>query len=893
MSFLSRCTRLLRQPHLRLIALIGVIVPRRVRADWRQEWESELRYREMLLADWDRLGWRTRLELLRRSMSAFWDALWLQRRRLEDEMFQDLRFGWRMLLKQPGFTVIAIVTLALGIGANTALFTVVNALLLRPLGGVAEPDRLVEVGRKYADKNYLSDSSYPDYLDYRDQNTVMSGLAMRAPTAFHLSTGQVAARVEGELVSGNYFEVLGASAAHGRLITSADEQRAAASPVVVLSYRLWQRRFGGDAGVIGKTITLDAHDFTVVGVASQGFDGTKVGAPRDVWVPILTLRTTDPARARLFAQRRASWLEVFGRLGPGVTIDQARAELSNIAERLQRSYPQTNAKAGAGVEQDLGRDTDTRREVRRFALVPFVAVGIVLLITCANVAGLLLARAAARQKEIGTRLALGAGRVRIVRQLLTESLTLAVAGGAAGLFIGGLLTKGLRTLLPERYLFLSFNLDFGLDWRVFSFTLAIAMATGVLFGLVPALQASNPDLLPILKDARLAGPRGGRTGVRGALVVLQVALSLVLLVAAGLCVRTLLNARAIDTGYDIERVLTARIDLGKQKYDQARGQHFQQQLIERLQASPGVQAAGFGVTLPLNDGRWEDSIYPDGEANRRVQTFQNVVSPRYLDTLNIPLLQGRQFSDHDSGPAPPVAIVNQTLARRAWPNESPLGKRLTLKTRPAEVIGVVRDIKGRNLFEPPGPMLYLPLLQNYQPSVVLHVRTIVEPEQLIPSLRLEVSTLDQNLPVHAVAPLADHLSATLTPQRLLAYLITAFGVLALLLAGVGLYGLLAYTVAQRTPEMGIRMALGAQPGAVLRLVVAQGMTLAALGVTLGLAAALGLTRLLNGVLFGVNALDPLTFALVPLLLVIVALMACYVPARRSAKTDPLAALRYE
>jgi predicted permease len=382
-------------------------------------------------------------------------------------------------------------------------------------------------------------------------------------------------------------------------------------------------------------------------------------------------------------------------------------------------------------------------------------------------------------------------------------------------------------------------------------------------------------------------------------VVTQVALSLTLLVAAGLCIRTLRNARAIDTGYEIERVLTARIDLGKQNYNQAQGQIFQRQLLERLQALPDVQAAGFGVTLPLNDGRWEDGIYPEGEDSRRVQTFENFVSSRYLEMMNIPLLQGRQFSERDDEQASRVAIINQTLARRLWPNENPLGKRLTWKMGPdarqsAEVIGMARDIKGRDLFDPAAPpMLYLPLLQNYQSSAVIHLRVSAEPEQLTAALRREVSALDRNLPVHSIQPLSEHLSATLTPQRLLASLITTFGLLALLLAGIGLYGLLAYTVAQRTPEIGVRMALGAQTGTVLRLVVTRGMKLALLGVGIGLVAAGGLARLMKVFLFGVSALDPLTFVAAALLLAGVALLACYFPARRATKVDPMVALRAE
>lgn len=888
MSLLSRTHRLLSRPHLRVIALLGVIVPKRLRADWRAEWEAELHHRERRLADWDRRGER-KWDLLRRSASAFWDALCLQPQRREDEVVQDLRFGLRMLLKNPTFTCVAVLTLALGIGANTAVFTFVDALLLRPLPGVEQPDRLVQLGRQYSDKTYPSDSTYPDYVDYRDQNTVLSGVAVSSPRSFHLSTGDETERVDGELVSGNYFDVLGATAAHGRLLSPVtDDERADAG--VVVSYRLWQRRFGGETSVLGRTVRLDGHDFIIVGVVNEPFAGIKIGAPRDVWAPLGAVRRIDPSAAR-FEQRRASWLEMFGRLEPGVSIEQARAELSVIADRLRRAHPDTNAHAGIRVEPGLGRDVDVRDSLRLFAYLPLAAVGIVLSIACANVAGLLLARAGARRKEIATRLALGASRVRVVRQLFTESLVLAVAGGLAGLVIGSWLTTGLRSLLPDRYLFLSFDLDLGLDWRVFGFMLAIATATGILFGLVPALQGSRPDVVPALKAGRVVGGRRIMS-VRGILVVAQLALSMILLVAAGLCVRTLRNAAAIDTGYDAGRVLTARMDLAKQNYNEARGLLLQQQLLARMHAAPGVEAAGFAVTLPLNDGRWEDGIRRQGDPTR-VQTFQNVVSPRYFDAMDIALVAGRLFSDGDDAQAPRVAIVNQTLARILWPGDNPLGKGVTIKGWSAEVIGVVRDIKGRDLLQPPGPMLYQPLFQSYHRNVVLHVRTAVAPASLAGVLRQAISALDKDLPIYAVRTLDEHVTATLTPQRLLAYLIGGFGVLALLLAAVGLYGLLAYEVTERTPEVGIRMALGAHHGDVMRLFVGGGMKLALAGVVLGSIAAFGVTPLMQNLLFGVSPLDPLTWSVAPALLLLAGLAASSVPAFRAARADPKTALRCE
>ena len=886
---LRRVRKAFSRPHLWVIAILGAIVPRRIRDDWRNEWRSELACRERRLAQWERRAPRQRMELLRRTGGAFWDALWLQRRRLEDDAVQDVRFGLRLLAKHPTFTAVAVLTLALGIGANTAVFSFVNALLLRPLEGVARPAELVQLGRQYRDKTYLSDSSFPDFLDLQSQNTVTTGLAVSSVAAFHLSTGHSTERLEGEMVSGEYFGVLGVPAAQGRLIAPADDHESAPA-VAVISSRLWRRRFAASPAVVGTTIELNGERVVVIGVAADRFAGIRVGTLRDVWVPLAMLRRTHPEAAMRFANRNASWLEMFARLKPGVTLDQARAEISAIAARLGREHPATNANVGMGVQPDLGRDPETTRELKRFASLPFAAVAIVLLIACANVAGLLVGRAAARHKEIATRLALGAGRVRIVRQLLTESVTLALAGGLAGLAIGYWLTGWLRSLLPDRYLFLSFDVDFGLDWRVFTFTLGIAAATGVLFGVVPALHATRPDVVPSLKSPGFAGRPGGRR-LRGTLIVAEVALSLVLLIAAGLCVRTLVNAAAIDTGYRTT-TLTARIDLGRQDYTAAQGRTFQRALVERLHAIPAIRAAGFGVTLPLNDSRWEDAIRRAGDPTR-LQTFLNVVSPRYFDAMGIPLVLGRLFSETDDERSTKVAVLNQTLANMLWPGEPPVARRVTFGGETIEVIGLVRDIKGRNLFEAAGPMLYLPLWQHYHPGTILHLQSDLPSDRAIAALRREVGELDRDLPVYSVKTLDEHMSATLTPQRLLAYLITAFGVLALLLAAIGLYALLAAVVAERTGEIGIRLALGASRPDIVRLFVGRGMMLTAAGIVLGLAAAAGVTRLMQSALYGVSPLDPLTLATVPVVLVTTGLVASYVPARRAARADPRAALRCE
>jgi predicted permease len=812
------------------------------------------------------------------------------------DIWQDLRYGARMLMKNPGFTLITVMTLALGIGANTAVFSFINPLLFKPLRGVVEPGRLAQVSRTY-DGHGFSEFSYPDYLDYRDRNTVMSGLAVRLGGSFNLNDGREAERVEGEIVSGNFFDVLGVKAAQGRLLRPSDDSENGGSLVVVISHGLWRRRFNADPDVIGKTIKLNGYVYTLVGVTDEEFEGIRAGAKMDVWVPITTKRQTDLSSGELDQRGASSW-EVFGRLKPGVTIERANAEFSIIARQLEQAYPDTNAKDGARVDPDLGMDPEVRMLLRQFTFIPFAAVGIVLLIACANVAGLLLARSNARRKEIGARLAVGAGRARIVRQLLTESLMLALLGGAFGILIGVWMTRGVIGVLPNDFRDLSFKFDFSVDWRVLAFTLAASTLTGALFGLIPAMQASRTDIVTALKDARSTGVR--RAGLRGAMVVTQVALSFVLLIAAGLLIRTLRNARAIDLGYQVENLLTARIELPQQNYNEAQGRVFQRRLTERLEALPGVQAVSLADRLPLNDGRSEMGVFPEKDG-QRVQTLRNIVSHRYLETMKIQLLAGRQFNESDDAKAPRVAIVSETLQRRAWPSENPIGKRFSIGhptdgggyIPSVEVIGVARDITLRDVLKTPPPTVYFPLLQNYRSGIALHLRSTINPEQLAAAVRREASALDPNLPVYRVALLEDHFTAALTPQRLLTQLISVFGLLALALAGAGLYGSLAYSVSQRTQEIGLRIALGAQSRDVLRLVILDGMKLTLLGLVIGLPASYGLTKLMKSYLYGVSLTDPLTFVLISATLLAVTLLACYAPARRAASVDPMIALRCE
>jgi predicted permease len=815
-----------------------------------------------------------------------------------EDLWQDLLFGARMLRKQPGFTVIVALTLALGIGANTTVFSLLNALLLKPLPGIAEPDRVMQIGRTHNGQGFYS-SSYADYRDYRDQTTTFAGMAAESGQEFHLGTDQTAARVRGALVTGNYFDVLGVKAARGRLLQPSESEVEGANQVAVISERLWQKHFNAAPDIAGRVISLNAYPYTIIGVAAE-FKGTgRLGEKIDLWVPITMWRHANPwmvkASADWLNSRDSDFVELVGRLKPSVAAEQAQADLSVIAERLEQAYPKTNAKRGARVLAGLGMSPADRLEMKQFFGIQFGIVVLVLLIACANVAGLMLARTAGRQKEMGVRLALGAGRGRIVRQLLTESTMLAALGGACALLLAAALTNWLGAALPGEQNDMAAQIKFAVDWRVLGFTLGLSVVTGLLFGLAPALQSSKLNLLPLLKDSGGSLSRNSRSRLRSSLVVLQIALSLVLLLSAGLCVRTLHNAQAINVGFVTENLLTAKLDLARQNYREAQGRAFYQQLLERLGSLPGVEAASLAVTVPLGGGSYGNNVGIDGQRDFNMR--YNIITPNYLDTLGIPLLLGRRFTEADNAASPRVAIINETFARHDLPNENPVGKTFKWKDRagdqPIEVIGVVRDAKGADLFQNAPRGAYFPLAQKYDGAMTLHLRTAVKPEQLLAAVQQAIRALDPKLPLFNVKTLEQYRRDALFEKRLQAALIGGFGLLALVLASLGLYGVLSYSVAQRAPEIGIRMALGATTSDVLRLVLGQGSKLIAVGVALGLAGALAATQLLKSVLYGVGPTDPLTFVGIPLLLSAVALIACWIPARRAAKVDPLVALRCE
>ena len=815
-------------------------------------------------------------------------------------MIRDLSYGLRMLLRSPAFTVIAALSLALGIGANTAIFSLINVVLLRPIP-VEEPARLASVFTTDERNPGNLPLSHLNYKDLRDQNQVLSDMAAFTFAQVNWSAGSEAEQIQAQAVSGNYFSVLGAQPPLGRGFLP--EEDAKPTPVAVVSHGFWERSLGSDPAIVGRTLTLNRTPFTVVGVAPKGFTGTFLGGGPSVWVPMSMHDVVQP-NFDWYEERRGLFLFAFGRLKPGVSLEQARANLQTVFGQLAQAFPADNKGRSAGaqplLETRLNPGGQGGPQVVQISMVLMTVVGIVLLIACANIANLLLARANKRRKEIAIRLALGAARGRLLRQLLTESVLLSIIGGALGL----LLAFWLLDALVAADLQLPLPVDEGLtiDGRVLAFTAALALLTGVLFGLAPAIHASRADVVPVLKNETVpfGAGRGWRSfiSLRQALVVSQVALSLIALIAAGLFLRSLRDAQGADMGFETRGVLIMNFNLGREGYAPERGQLFYQQVVERVSGLPGVHKAAVAQNPPLAGG-FLRSVFPEGmdtTTQDRILVQVNSVSPGYLETIDVPLLRGRDFTQTDATGAPLVVVINETMAERFWPGQEAIGKRFTFFGDEAftTVIGVARNAVYNAVGEDPIPFIYQPLRQNYSPQAALHVRGGGDAAGLAGIVRREVQGIDPTLSVFNVRTLEDQAAGALEPLRINVIVLATFGGLALLLASIGLYGVANYSVAQRTREIGVRMALGARPSSVLRLVLGHGLMLVAAGLGVGLLLALVLASAIpQDLLPNVSARDPLTFGATSAGLAAVALVASYIPARRATRIDPLIALRTE
>ena len=813
---------------------------------------------------------------------------------------QDVRYGLRMLAKNRGFTAVAVLSLGLGLGANTTIFTFVNALLFRP-PAIAAPDRLLEVWNQNQQgsglEHYLP-LSYPDYLHYRNYNQVFSGLAAfdGDPRMTSWSRAGQGERAQCGLVSGNFFDVLGVKAALGRTFLPDEDEMGGAHPVVVLSHQFWQR-LGADPAVLGKTFNINGTNFIAVGVAPSEFKGILAGIEPDFWTPLaMTLAITHDSN--FLANRHSSWLFGIGRLKPGKTPFEARANLAVLSHQLQQAYPESNQAFQAVTFPANLVPAPLRTYVIAFTGVLMVVVGLILLIACANAANLLLAQATARRREMAIRAALGAGRGRLIRQTLIESTLVAFLGGCIAALLASWFAPALLALKPPS---LPVNLDVPMDWRVFAFTFVASLATGVVFGSAPALRASKVDISAVLKEEGRAGSdRPSR--LRSVLVVAEIAVCSALLISAGLCVRSLLNARSIDPGFDTQHVLTAVLDPGSMGYSEAKGRAFDQQLVERVRALPGVTSASLAGYLPLATNSDMVGVGPEDEpvpAGGLQGIDSTAVGPDYFRTMGMTLLGGREFTEQDRAGSPPVAIINEAAAQRFWPGQNSIGHRLLVQTGPspkdrqrAEIVGVVPTGRYRTLSEDPLPFVYRPILQNYLLRLTLVVRAD-DPHRLLAAVRREVQALDPNVVPFDLETMKEYMALPLFPAHTAGLLLGVFGALALVLAVGGLYGVMCYAVSQRTHEIGVRAALGAARGDILGLVVGQGMLLTLMGIGIGLVGAFAATRALASLLYGIRSTDPATFAAVSLVLAGVALAASYIPARRATKVDPMVVLRCE
>jgi predicted permease len=819
---------------------------------------------------------------------------------------QDLKYGVRTLARNPGFTAVALLSLALGIGANTAIFTLTDAVFLRPLP-VEDPDRVVEL---FTVDNLTvtrtanlarTPVSLKNYLDFREQSDAYSGLAGFMDTGVTLSGYGNPKPVLATLATANYFDVLGVKPGLGRTFRPDEDSKPGGNPVAVLSHSLWTRQFGANPEMIGRAIVLNSTSYTVIGIAPAGFKGTfAVGNPDVIWVPMSMHAQVLPGDIELvFNSRRMRAVNVFGRLRPGVSERQALAATKTIAARLETAYPRDNK--GRSVEMSTLSEAALGFLPRDQVVVAGIAlsgvVGLVLLIACVNLANLLMARSAKRAREMGIRTALGAERGRLVRQLLTENLLLSVGGGVLGLWIGWL---GSRLLWSFRPAFLVANsIALSIDGRVYAFTLLVTAITALLFGLIPAVRASAPDLSVLLKAGGRAGTEAwARSGLRSALVVAEIALALVALAGAGLFIRSMQQAQKIDPGFESRNLATLSFDLSSRNYSPERAHQFYRSVVQHALQIPGANAAALASNPPFGGGLLL-TAFPEGYGSnpdqRGLLTNVDGVSPAYFETLRIPLRAGRVLSEFDSANSAPVAVITEAMARHFWPGESALGKRFKFANETAyrEVVGIVRDSVVAALGEQPQPVAYLPLDQQSIGGVTLHVRTTASPAAVLPAVQAAVQSLDKDLALINAFTIQDVMARGLWAPRAGAALFGLFGLLGMILASVGIYGVMAYLVAQRTNEIGIRMALGASSYDVLRLVIGQSMRLVGAGIALGLIGALGITRLMSSLLFGVSANDPATFAAVSVVLAGVAFLASWMPASRASRIDPLAALRQE
>jgi len=824
-------------------------------------------------------------------------------------ILHDLRYGIRVLIKSPGFLLAAMISLALGIGANATIFTMINTIFLQPLPAEKPTDLMYIYGTDTNNSNNtvlgtFMPVSYPNYADYKDQNDVFTDMAVYSfPNAVSASIGgEKPAPLSVQLVSTNYFSTLGVKPVIGRTFLPGEGKDEETSSVAVLDYNYWQRRFGGSLSVIDSTIRISGRPFTVIGVAPKGFDGTITIIPPDMWTPVMSYHSvlagaTIPG-GPIEHNRRFLNFNVFGRLKPAVTMAQAQTSLQTIGSRLERDYPNENSGRNVAMLPLLQATVppQVRAVMMQGSGLLMAIVGLVLVIACANIANLMMARATARRREFSVRLALGGSRWRLIQPLLIESLLIAIPGGALGIVVAMAGRNLILSMLPA--VLNPGNMNLSIDSTVLVFTLGLSVFSAMLFGTIPALRASRADLASDLKERAGTGVGGGRFNMRSALVLFQVALSVVALASAGLFIRSLSNAQTVDLGFEHDKLVTLQYNVTSNGYDKSRGQSFHRQMVQHLKSLPGVAAASIASTLPLVPG-FQRSVFPEGQENvknnRGILVFTNIVSPEYFDAMRIPLVRGRGFTDSDREGQRAVVVINETMAQRFWPNQDALGKRFRFfgAEEPRTIIGIAKNAKYNFVGEDPQPMAYSPIEQEYTPGMSVIVRTSGKPEGLKGTIEKEVRSLDPDIAVTNLQTASDLLSQSLTGPRVAATLLGVFGLVALVLAAVGMYGVMSYSVNLRSQEMGIRMALGAARQDVLLMVLRQGMTLVAIGLACGLLISAGISRLLSKLLFGVGTADLQAFSATATVLLLVAIIANYVPARRATTIDPINVMRYE